>query len=83
MIEYKEEWINVKDELPPKEHNKGDSISCVVCDFDGEGNCYNECRTGTAWYNYLSKSWHLLHYSTRNENIIVTHWQPLPKQPKK
>lgn len=76
-------WISVKDKLPPKENSKGDSISCVICEYDiEEPNFYNECKTGTAWYNYISLTWHLLHHTTSNEPINVTHWQPLPKKPK-
>jgi len=62
------EWISVKDELP----ENGKYVLCW-CSLDGYViDCF-DCMVGDeAWF-----------YGTRDEyRSSVTHWMPLPKEPK-
>ena len=64
-------WISVDDELPPKRESEEISEYYLV----SNGSWLDICR-----YDYRDKSWSDYRYES---HWGVTHWMPLPSQPKK
>ncbi|PUZ25037.1 hypothetical protein DCC81_12040 [Chitinophaga parva] len=65
-----EAWISVEDGLPDKEKGKNYSKFYPVV---------SECEFYAAAYDFDAKDW----FDRSGEEVLVTHWQPMPQLPKK
>ena len=69
------EWLNPEIELPPDEDH---AVLCCVNDVYGNTGFVNAVLLG---FYYSVEGWILEQYPEW-ENPNVTHWMPLPKEPK-
>ena len=72
-----QEWISVKDKLPPYNHDvlvyrPGMAMKILVDSYDGY---YGE--DDDEWYEGWARYGKDIH-----NNPLITHWMPLPQQPK-